>query len=274
MLHKRTNESRKWKGQPRTKREENESWRSLCRKYQAGYTPDSGILKALSLAFNEIPCAYASDGTALKPAIEFDSRLKQNIGLAIKVDLSYVKKTIIPSPDELKKNIITEAIVSSLTTLDNKISLPCAVEYSTRKGKTGDAMCSSFKKQIKTHQICQPCQMKMHHQRNILKPDDNKCESFCRQCFEQQEICENCKLLEHTSQISLLRRCTPYIENDLVWKRVVVLVLTSDCEQGNKTAFKNLQAEIESNEVDPCLSLLSILPDCPHVGKSLKANFF
>ena len=62
----------------------------------------------LLLAFNEIPndtCpilrseklevipwAYASDGTALKPAIEFDSRLKENIRLAIKVDLSYVKK--------------------------------------------------------------------------------------------------------------------------------------------------------------------------------------
>ena len=83
-------------------------YESVCRKYQAGYTPDSGILKALSLAFNEIPndtrpilrseklevipCAYASDGTALKPAIEFDSRLKENIGSAITVDLSYVKK--------------------------------------------------------------------------------------------------------------------------------------------------------------------------------------
>ena len=134
-------------------------------------------------------------------------------------------------------------------------------------------MCSSFKKQIKTLQICQPCQMKMHHQRNILKPDDNKCESFYRQCFEQQDICENCKLLGHTSHIPSLRRCTPCIENDLVYKRVVVLVLTSDCEQGNKTAFKNIQAEIESNEVDPCLCLLSVLPDCPHVGKSLKASF-
>ena len=115
--------------------------------------------------------------------------------------------------------------------------------------------------------------MKMHYQRNILKPDDNKCESFCRQCFERQDICENCKLLGHTSHIPSLRRCTPCIENDLVCKRVVVLVLTSDCEQGNKTAFKNLQAEIESDEVDPCLSFLSILPYFPHVGKSLKASF-
>ena len=60
----------------------------------------------------------------------------------------------------------------------------------------------------------------------------------------------------------------------LVCKRVVVLVLTSDCEQGNKTAFINLQAEIESNEVDPCLSLLSILLDYPHVGKCLNGQIW
>jgi hypothetical protein len=34
-----------------------------------------------------------------------------------------------PSADGLRENMITEAIVSSLTTLDNKFSLPCAVDY-------------------------------------------------------------------------------------------------------------------------------------------------
>lgn len=83
---------------------------SLIQKSQAGYTPDSGVIKPLSLAHVEllknsgakplietpnviaIPCALANDGTALKPAIEFDARIKENVGLTFPVDLDYVKK--------------------------------------------------------------------------------------------------------------------------------------------------------------------------------------
>ena len=54
---------------------------------------------------------------------------------------------------------------------------------------------------------------------------------------------------------------------------MVVLVLSTDCESGNKTAFEIFKSKIENGEIDPYLSLLSILPDCPHVGKSLKASF-
>ena len=69
---------------------------SVCNKYQAGYTPDPCVIKALSLAcidlvkddgettpllksdkFEATPCAFANDGTFLKPAIEFDSRSKK-----------------------------------------------------------------------------------------------------------------------------------------------------------------------------------------------------
>lgn len=64
---------------------------SLIQKFPAGYTPESGIIKLLSLGHIEllknseakplietpnvlvIPCALPNDGTALKPAIEFDS---------------------------------------------------------------------------------------------------------------------------------------------------------------------------------------------------------
>ena len=72
---------------------------SVCAKYQDEYTPESGVIKPLSLGHLEllknlqakpliktpelivIPCALANDGTALKPAIKFDPRLKENIGL-------------------------------------------------------------------------------------------------------------------------------------------------------------------------------------------------
>lgn len=120
---------------------------SVCRKYQAGYTPDPDVIKALSLALIDLvkedgetapllksdnlevtSCAFANDGRSLKPAIEFDSRLKENVGLKFKVDLAYIKEHTDPSADDLCNNITTEAIVSSLTTLDNKFNLPCAVD--------------------------------------------------------------------------------------------------------------------------------------------------
>jgi len=85
---------------------------SVCAKHQAGYTPDSGVIKPLSLGHLEllknsqakrlietpqlyiIPCALANDGTALslKRAIEFDARLKENVGLKTSVDIKYVKE--------------------------------------------------------------------------------------------------------------------------------------------------------------------------------------
>ena len=129
---------------------------SVCRKYQAGYKPDPGVIKALSLAFIDLvkddgetapllksdnlevtPCAFANDRVSLKPAIEFDSHLKENVGLKFKVDLAYIQEHTDLSADDPSYNIITEAIVSSLTTLDNKFSLPCAVDYTTQKGKLG-----------------------------------------------------------------------------------------------------------------------------------------
>lgn len=264
---------------------------SVCRKYQAGYTPDPGVIKALSLAFIKLvddsdsdlllktdnveatPCAYANDGTSLKPAIEFDSHLKENVGLKFKVDLAYIKEHMDPSADGLRENMITEAIVSSLTTLDNKFSLPCAVDYAAQKGKTGEAMAQEFENHIREVQICEACQNRTPSQRNILKLEHVKCESFCNVCYDSKEVCEDCKAKEHISYIPSLRCCDHCLSNGLICRRMVVLVLSTDCEQGNKSAFQIIKNKIENGQIDPYLSLLSILPDCPHVGKSMKASF-
>ena len=94
---------------------------SVCAKYQAGYTPEPGVIKPLSLGhmtllknsqakpliqtpnLTVIPCAFGNDGTALKPAIEFDSRLKENIGVTTAVDLRYLQKTRPRPPIFLRK---------------------------------------------------------------------------------------------------------------------------------------------------------------------------
>ena len=161
---------------------------TVCAKYQAGYTPDSGIIKPLSLGHIELlknsqaktlietskltvfPCALANDGTALKPAIEFDSRLKENVGLKTTVDIIYyVKANPSPSPEFLRENLVTEAIVSSLTSLDNFCSLPVAINYTTQRGKTAEAMAKLFENHNKTLQACESCQNQAPDQHHILE---------------------------------------------------------------------------------------------------------
>jgi len=38
------------------------------------------------------PCCLANDGTAIKPAIEFDEQLKENVGLKFNLDIDYVRR--------------------------------------------------------------------------------------------------------------------------------------------------------------------------------------
>ena len=60
-----------------------------------------------------IQSVFANDGTALKPAIEFDPRQKTNIGLSVKADnfIAYVNSNPHPSAEFLKTNIFSEVLV-------------------------------------------------------------------------------------------------------------------------------------------------------------------
>ena len=53
------------------------------------------------------------------------------------------------SKKELQHGIVTETLVSSITTLDNNCSLPEAIKYSTKTSKKGNDMKSLFTEQIK-----------------------------------------------------------------------------------------------------------------------------
>ena len=80
-------------------------------------------------------CCSNNDGTALKASVEFDPVTKRNFELTVPVDLNFVKEHDPPDPKMLKELIVTEAIVSSITTLDNKVSLPVSVDYTTKAEK-------------------------------------------------------------------------------------------------------------------------------------------
>lgn len=264
---------------------------SLIQKSQTGYTSESGVIKPLSLGHIELlknseakplietpnllvsPCALANDGTALKPTIEFDARIKENVGLKFPVDLDYIKKNPKPSPEHLKENIVTEAIVSSLTSLDNFCSLPVAVDYATQSGKTGQTMSNLFEEHIKTLQVCQTCQEKSTDRRHIISPDQMNCTSFCDTCYDSKTVCAECKAVGQVSYVPSLRACDSCLERNIVCTRRVVMVLCSDCETGNKNAFEIFNEKLEEGTIDPELEFLCILPDCPHVGKSMKAAF-
>ena len=50
-------------------------------------------------------------------------------------------------------------------------------------------------------------------------------------------------------------------------------MLTADSESGNALSFKMINDAISSGEIDPCLSLLTVIPDIVHVAKFLKGSF-
>ena len=85
-----------------------------------------------------------NDGTALQPGILFDEGLKCNVGLKAMVDLQFIKENPSSNVAFLKQNVITEANVSIITTHCDTISMPVAVEYTTKAGKTGEDLLSRF----------------------------------------------------------------------------------------------------------------------------------
>ena len=262
-----------------------------CLKHQAGYTNEPGVWKPLSLGHLSLlqilnslpvlktdeliayPCCLANDGTALKPAIEFDERLKENVGLTRNLKIDFVKSNPQPTTAFLKDNLVTEAIVSSVTSLDNKCSLPCAIEYATKAGKTAESCKEMFEKQVRILQTCEACQKRSLATKHILGHCYEQCQSFCETCFGMKDVCEECKAKGHVSYHPAIRACSWCLENGAQCVRRVIFVIVADCETGNKRAFILIRKSIEEGTIDAYLSLLTILPDCPHVGKSLKASF-
>jgi hypothetical protein len=69
-----------------------------------------------------------------------------------------------------------------------------------------------------------------------------------------------------------LRACTQCIDAGVQCVRVAILFLTTDCEQGNKTALENI-TQSKRNGTLPAEFIFVPSPDAVHVGKSLKAGF-
>ena len=216
--------------------------------------------------------SYSNDGTALKPAVEYDLLSKTNDGLTTPVDYKFVKANTPPDPELLKGLIITEAVVGSVTTLDNRTSLPVLVEYVPKAGKTGENLTEQINRHIKVLQMCESCVNKTKADDLILK-DFSLCKSHCKNCYEAGVLCTKCLEDGQKSIYPAFRACQNCLKDSIKCTKRAILVVTTDCEEGNKKMFLTMKNDIEEKKTHPDVSLTVPLPDSPHVGKCLKASF-
>ena len=192
----------------------------------------------------------ANDGTPLKAAIQFDERMKRNVGLTHHIDKDFVSHNPQISPDQLSGQIITEALVSSVTCLDNTCSLPCGVEYSAQSGKTGNEMESLFLNEIRVLQMCESCQKEAAASEHVLRPETaSMCHSVCDTCLALKGVCNECEEKGHVSYIPSVRACKRCLDQNKLCSRRVILALTTDCEEGNKKAMSQIKEKIQNGTI-------------------------
>ena len=76
------------------------------------------------------------------------------VGMQNEKDLRFVQNNPLPDAKVIGKSLMTEANFSFLTTLDNSVSLPIAVNY-LPKSVSGDDMYDTYKNIIQVVQVCQ-----------------------------------------------------------------------------------------------------------------------
>ena len=91
----------------------------------------------------------------------------------------------------LYDKIVTEEVVGSITTIDNKMPLPITVDYFPKSGKTGDTLTELFIQHLRILQMCQLYIIKAKSDRLIIS-DYSNCVSFCQTCCNSNEICFEC----------------------------------------------------------------------------------
>ena len=143
-----------------------------------------------------------------------------------------------------------------------------------KKGKTGEEMKNRFDTTCKLLQVCEACRNMVPSIENTMSLEGiSICDSACNECFKEKVVCEECKQHGHTSFFLSLRACKRCIEDCKKCVKAAVLVVTVDCEEGNKKAMSDILEELENGTRDPSLSLVIPIPDSVHVGKSLKVGF-
>ncbi|CAB3990383.1 Hypothetical predicted protein [Paramuricea clavata] len=172
--------------------------------------------------------SFATDGIAIKPGLQFDTRVKNLVGLLFPVDLDYVKMNPSPKPEGLKTEFVTEVNCENVTSLDNRLSLPVALEYSGKR-VSGDDKVDTINKRVKQLQIYLRCLMQdITTEMNVIATLGESCTSHCSECLECQSVCPTCYEKGHKFIDSVLRACDRCLESGSKCVKLLVLVWTAD----------------------------------------------
>ena len=126
-----------------------------------------------------------------------------------------------------------------------------------------------FTKHVKTLQMCKSCTEETKASDLIIEANPI-CESYCKNCYKNKELCAPCVEDRQLIIFSSVRICKRCIAQGRQCTRRAVLVITTDCDEGNKQMFLSLKNKIETERTDPELSLTVLLPDVHKSGKVLK----
>lgn len=173
--------------------------KSTRSKDKAGYTTKNGIIKSLLISYlllaqleesgvqplidnpnlRVIPVCLATDGMSIKPGLQFDTRIKELVGLLFPVDLEYVESTPSPDPATLKGSFVTEVNCEIITSLDNNLSLPVGLEF-TGKRVSGEDVANRIMKRAVQLQICLRCLMEhTTTTMNVIDTSGECCRNRC-----------------------------------------------------------------------------------------------
>ena len=184
------------------------------------------------------PWFYSNDGMALKHGIEFDGVSNTNVGLSVTVDIDFIKANTPPQPKMLSDLLITEVMVRSITSLNNKMSLPVSVVYSIKSAKSGGNLTKLFTDYIKILQMCETC-TKLAKSDDLIINDSSFCCSYCEPCFASNRIYDKCKEIGHFHIHCALSFCKKCLSLKQQCKRRTFFGITTNCKEGKKNVFNN-----------------------------------
>lgn len=166
-----------------------------------------------TLIVKVIGAAMENDGTALKPAVQYNEKQQTNVGLKMTADIEFLKANPVPKSEFQKENVMTEANVSYLSTTDNGVAMPVSVTYKTKAGKTGVEMKEQFLNEVEVLQTCHCCINAAASSQHIIdKPATAICKSECQACIETASVCNTYRAQGQPSHIPSLCACQRCLE--------------------------------------------------------------
>ena len=121
---------------------------------------------------------------------------------------------------------MTEAVVGSIATLDNKVSLPVSVDYTPKAEETRENMEEMFTNHVKTLQMCKSCTEETKAIDLIIEAN-LVCESYCENYYKNKELCAPCIEDGQISIFLSVRICKRCIAQSRQCIRRAVLVITT-----------------------------------------------